>query len=161
MQIYREQVFHGFQIFRSWYVLFFQLPHIPELLLSLGNYFVVRMMFRHYPSRKDAFSNDDIDAYVDALSQPGALTAALNYYRENIRSSGSALARSARTNAETLIIWGEHDPALGIELLEGLEKVAPHVKIHRIPDAGHWVQNEAPDEVNQLLVSFLGGSNHP
>jgi pimeloyl-ACP methyl ester carboxylesterase len=53
------------------------------------------------------------------------------------------------------VIWGELDPALGIELLDGLDTVAPHVRIRRIPDSSHWVQNEAPAEVNRLLVDFL------
>jgi pimeloyl-ACP methyl ester carboxylesterase len=57
--------------------------------------------------------------------------------------------------APTLVIWGERDPALGIELLEGLEALVPGVQIHRIPDASHWVQNEAPGEVNRALVDFL------
>ena len=57
--------------------------------------------------------------------------------------------------AETLVIWGERDPALGIELLDGLDEVAPHVCIHRVAQSSHWVQNEAPAEVNRMLVNFL------
>jgi len=65
------------------------------------------------------------------------------------------LARSARTAAPTLVIWGERDPALGVELLDGLDQVAPLVRVHRIARAGHWVQNEAADEVNGVLIDFL------
>jgi pimeloyl-ACP methyl ester carboxylesterase len=155
MQLYMERVFHFPQILRSWYVLFFQLPHLPELLISAGNFLIIRTMFRYGPARRAAFSNPAIDEYVEALSKPGALTAALNYYRENLGSDAMTLARSARTEAETLVIWGERDLALGIELLEGLDAMAPHVQTHRIPDAGHWVQNEAPEEVNQVLLAFL------
>ena len=57
--------------------------------------------------------------------------------------------------ARTLVIWGELDPALGVELLDGLDEVAPHVCIRRIPDSSHWVQNEVPAEVNRMLVDFL------
>ncbi len=53
------------------------------------------------------------------------------------------------------MIWGELDPALGVELLDGLDEVAPHVCIHRVPDSSHWVQNEVPAEVNRMLVDFL------
>jgi epoxide hydrolase 4 len=56
---------------------------------------------------------------------------------------------------ETVVIWGELDPALGTELLEGLDQVAPYSRVHRIRDASHWVQNEAPKEVNQVLIDFL------
>jgi len=72
-----------------------------------------------------------------------------------MRSGGMALAASVRTAAETLVIWGEKDPALGIFLLTGLARYAPRVRIHRIGIASHWVQNEAPAEVNQALLKFL------
>jgi epoxide hydrolase 4 len=137
--------------------LLFLLPRLPELALSARNFSAVRDMFQRLPARAGAFSDEDIDEYIRALSSPGALTAALNYYRANVRSGGVALARSARIAAETLVIWGDQDPALGPELLEGLERVAPHVRVHRIADASHWVQNEASEEVNRVLTDFLVG----
>jgi pimeloyl-ACP methyl ester carboxylesterase len=121
---------------------------------------VVRDLFKCQPARRGAFSDDDIEQYVRALSVPGALTAALNYYRANLRSDALALGRSVRIAADTLVIWGERDRTLTTGLLDGLETVAPRVRVHRIADAGHWVQNEAPQEVNHVLVDFLGGSGH-
>jgi pimeloyl-ACP methyl ester carboxylesterase len=159
LDIYLEKVRRPPQMFRSWYVLFFLLPRLPELALSARHYSAVRDMFKRLPARQRAFSDEDIDQYVRALSSPGALTAGLNYYRAN-RSDGVALARAARIAAETLVIWGDHDPALGPEVLDGLEKVAPRVRVHRISDAGHWVQNEAPEEVNRVLTSFLVEGHH-
>jgi pimeloyl-ACP methyl ester carboxylesterase len=79
----------------------------------------------------------------------------LNYYRANARPEPLARARRARVAAETLVIWGDRDPALGVELLDDLHTVAPHARVHHIADAGHWVQNEAPDEVNRMMVGFL------
>jgi epoxide hydrolase 4 len=80
----------------------------------------------------------------------------LNYYRANIKPAViQGFADAMPIEAQTLVIWGELDPALGIELLDGLDEVAPHVRIRRIPDSSHWVQNEAPAEVNRLLVDFL------
>jgi pimeloyl-ACP methyl ester carboxylesterase len=142
------------QMLRSWYVLFFQMPGLAERALAARDFAAVRRMFKTYPARRGAFSDEDIEQYIGALRQPGALTAALNYYR-TLGGSGMRLARSARTDAETLVIWGEKDPALGVELLDGLERFAPRVRVHRLPDVGHWVQNEAPEEVNQVLVEFL------
>lgn len=136
---------------------FFQLPVLPERALAAGGFRAVREMFRRLPARPGAFSEADIERYVDALSQPGALTAALDYDRANLRGGGLARARQARIGAGTLVIWGERDPALSSSLLDGLERVAPRVRIRRIPDAGHWVQNEAPDEVNRALLAFLRG----
>jgi epoxide hydrolase 4 len=154
-RLYLEKVRRPPQMLRSWYVLFFQLPGLPERALSAWDFRMVRRMFRHGPARRWAFSDEDIEQYVTALARPRALTAALNYYRASLGSELGAYARSALIEAETLVIWGERDPALGIELLDGLERVAPRLRVQRLPDAGHWVQNEAPEEVSRLLVDFL------
>jgi pimeloyl-ACP methyl ester carboxylesterase len=154
-KIYFEKVWRPAQMLRSWYVVFFLLPWLPERTMSARNFALVRKVFKRAPARRGAFSEDDIEQYVQALSLPGALTAALNYYRANVRSDAIALGRSARIAADTLVIWGERDPALTVGLLDGLEIVAPRVQVHRIPDAGHYVQNEAPQEVNQILMDFL------
>ena len=140
------------QLFRSWYAAFFQLPLLPERALRAFDFAALRRLFRTTPARKNTFSNQDIDYYIQGLSRPGGLTAALNYYRASVRHPST---RRARTDAETLIIWGEQDVALTIGLLDGVERYAPHARIERIADAGHWVQNEAPERVTRLLVDFL------
>jgi pimeloyl-ACP methyl ester carboxylesterase len=155
MKLYTDRVWRSTQMLRSLYVLLFQLPAVPERLLASGNFKVVREMFRTMPARKPAFSQQDIEAYVNMLAQQGALRAALDYYRINMRPDALELARAAKTDARVLVIWGERDPALETGLLDGLEEIAPRVSIHRIPDAGHWVQNEAPQEVNAALLAFL------
>ena len=156
MHLYTEKVWRTSQMFRSLYVALFQLPVLPERLLAAGDFRVVRRMFQRMPAQKNAFGDADIARYITMLATPGALKAALDYYRENLRSNGMALASAARTDAETLVIWGMQDPALGAVLLDGLERFAPRVHIHRIAYASHWVQNEAPEEVNKVLLDFLG-----
>ena len=155
MQRFMEKVRRPSQLLRSSYIGFFQLPLLPERVLAARNFALLRKIFTATPARKNTFSDAAIDAYVAALSRPGALTAALNYYRANLEPGGFHLARKVRTDAETLVIWGERDPALGVELLERLDELAPRVRIHRIRDAAHWVQNEAPEEVNRVLLGFL------
>jgi pimeloyl-ACP methyl ester carboxylesterase len=54
-----------------------------------------------------------------------------------------------------LLIWGEQDVALSIEMTYGLEQWVPNIQIQRIPDSGHWVQQEKPDLVNELIGNFL------
>jgi pimeloyl-ACP methyl ester carboxylesterase len=76
--------------------------------------------------------------------------------RRGVRGAGPA-----GIDADVLVIWGERDPALSTRLLDDLPRVAPRVRIHRIPDAGHWVQNEAPALVNDLLVDFLARGCRP
>jgi pimeloyl-ACP methyl ester carboxylesterase len=142
------------QLLRSWYVLLFRIPRLSEWALSARNFHLIRDLFRRQPF-KPAFSDGETEAYIQALAKPGALTAALNWYRENAAPDAVHLARSARVDAPTLVIWGERDTSLGIELLDDLKRVAPRVRVHRITDASHWVQNEAPDEVNRVLIEFL------
>jgi pimeloyl-ACP methyl ester carboxylesterase len=143
------------QIFRSWYVALFQIPGLAEKLLSANNHRALRRLFSHGAARPGAFSNDDIDAYVDAAAQPGALTAMLNYYRAAREPGSIAIARASRVECDTLVIWGDRDRALSVRLLDDIEDVAPLVTVRRIPDAGHWVQNEAPATVTRWLLDFL------
>ena len=89
LRLYLEKLRRPPQLFRSWYVLFFQLPRLPELVLSFRDFRVVRDMFARMPARRGAFTAEDIDAYVRALSAPGALTAALDYYRANFAVGGA------------------------------------------------------------------------
>lgn len=155
LEIYLRAAWRPPQLLRSWYVAFFLLPVLPELALSAWNFRAVRRMFRRMPARPHAFSDDDIDRYVAALAMPGALTAALNYYRANSTPDTILLAGSARVGAEVLVLWGDRDPALDPVVLTGLDAVAPRLQIVRFPDVGHWIQNEAPEEVNPLLTAFL------
>lgn len=156
LKIYFKKVRCPRQMLRSWYVLFFLMPRLPEFLLSAKNYRAVREIFRRSPAFKKAFSDEDTEQYIQALASPGALTAALNYYRANVTlATMDESANAVPIEAETLVIWGELDPALGIELLDGLDEVASRVCVRRIPDSSHWVQNEAPAEVNRMLVDFL------
>lgn len=156
LRVFARQVRRPPQLFRSWYVLLFQLPGLAERLLSARDFATLRHMFGRMPANRAAFPPDEIERYVDAMRPPGALTAALNYYRALAREPGGAtLAIRARSAADTLVIWGSRDPALGEALLEGLERHAPRLTIHRIATASHWVQNEAAQEVNRVLLDFL------
>ena len=144
------------QLARSWYVFFFQLPWLPEAALRFRGYRMLDRGLRRESTRPDAFSDDDIAAYKDALSQPGALTAAINYYRAAVRRNPFESARMLRQiDVPALLIWGEQDPYLGIELTEGLERWVPGIRVERIPEASHWVQVDAAERVNELMIEFL------
>lgn len=60
--------------------------------------------------------------------------------------------------ALTLLLWGTHDPYLGIELTQELSRWVPNLHLERIQDASHWVQNDTPHRVNELLLAFLRSS---
>jgi pimeloyl-ACP methyl ester carboxylesterase len=110
---------------------------------------------------------EDTAAYVDAWSQPGALTGGLNYYRAsgigppNPGADTPAPATPASATpplvvkVPTLVIWGEKDTALLTGNLTGLDEYVPQLTVRRIPDATHWVVRERPAEVNRLIRAFL------
>lgn len=155
LRLYVRKAWLPPQLFKSWYVLFFQLPGLPERLLAAGDFRLIREMFRRTPARQGTFSEEEIDGFVEAMRQPGALTAALNYYRANLLSRG-AKGQEEEIKAPTLVIWGERDPALSTTLLDGITRVAPNTTLLRLPNVGHWVQNEAPEEVSRAILEFFG-----
>lgn len=150
--IFMRRVRRPPQLLRSWYAAFFQLPLLPEAALRAFDFAAVRRLLRTTPARPDTFTDVDIDHYIQGIASPGRLTAALNYYRAAVRHRPE---RRIRTNAPTLVIWGERDVALTTGLLDGVERYAPNVRIERFPDIGHWIQNEAPVQVTDLLLDFL------
>ncbi len=143
------------QLLRSWYIAFFQLPLLPELLLKANNYEAIRAAFRDQAVNPDAFTTADLDALVAAAAKPNAIESMLNYYR-NIAGSGGLLNREwGVLNVPTLMVWGENDRALGKELTYGTEQYVSDFTIHYIPNCSHWVQQEQPDQVNQYIKDFL------
>ena len=144
------------QLRRSWYILAFQLPWLPERLLAARDFQALRRALRRQPTRPDAFTAQDIDRYVAAAAQPGALRAAINYYRAAFRANPLAQVHTLRrVDIPTLIIWGDQDRYLGRELAEPDRAWVPDVRVERIAEASHWVQADAPERVNQLMVDFL------
>jgi epoxide hydrolase 4 len=146
------------QLRRSWYMLFFQLPWIPEWLLRRRRFEALRGPLEH-DARAGAFTPADIDRYVEAWSQPGALPAMLGYYRAAVRAR---LTRSpqelAPVTAPTLVIWGERDRHLGAELAEPHAADVPGLqRVERIPSASHWVAHDEPEIVSRLLIEFFTG----
>ena len=145
------------QLLRSWYIFFFQLPLLPERQVLEPHF--MRRLLRGMAVDKSRFADSDIAVFERALAQPGAATAALNWYRAAFRDLRSSLRPLPRIDAPTMVLWGEQDQALGTELLDGLDQRVPDVRILRIAEASHWVQQDAPEKVNRALLDFLGPAN--
>jgi pimeloyl-ACP methyl ester carboxylesterase len=163
--VWRENMSLG-QLRRSWYMFLFQLPRLPEWMVTRKNMAALDRTFTDSVGRKNSFSAADIETYKEALRQPGAITSALNYYRANFRRLASRKpqnveegVRDERTRVPTLFIFAEKDLAILPATVRGVENYvdAPYREV-RIPDSGHWVQNEAVEEVNAALIEFLGSS---
>jgi epoxide hydrolase 4 len=143
------------QLRKSWYVFAFQLPWLPEYLLNRNNANEIGRMLRGAAVQKEAFTREITAKYQEAMNKPGAMTAALNYYRQLFRRWPQSTEKVPRITVPTLLIWGEQDIALGIELTMGLGQWVDNLQVKRIPDSGHWVQQEKPEQVNSFLVEFL------
>ncbi|HXZ04673.1 MAG TPA: alpha/beta hydrolase [Ktedonobacteraceae bacterium] len=144
------------QLRKSWYIFAFQIPWLPEYMLGRNNANEIGRMLRGAALQKSAFPHEVTAKYQEAMSKPGAIRAAISYYRQLFRHLPfSVKSKGVQIQAPTLLIWGERDIALGIELTTGLERWVNDIQIKRIPDSGHWVQQEQPEKVNQFLLDFL------
>ena len=141
-------------LLKSWYVALFQLPWLPEFLLQTANFRAFEALFDVTLRSRQALTQDDINAYKLAFAKPGAMTAALNYYRNVISTDWLTIQWRVLT-MPVMMIWGEEDHFLGKELTYGTEEYASDFQIHYIPNCGHWVQQECPELVNQYLCDFL------
>jgi epoxide hydrolase 4 len=139
------------QLLRSWYILFFQLPYLPERMVLAPGF--VRRTLRHHAAGDETFTEEDLARYEEALHRPGAAAAAINYYRAALRHLPLLPAPVTRP---ALVVWGERDRSLGPEVLRQLTGAARDVRVERLPDAGHFAHQDRPAEVNRLLVEFLG-----
>ncbi len=155
----REVLSNLDQLRQSWYVLAFQIPGLPELLIKQNLKNFVNSMFQEQAIRKGAFSEENAQLYQAALNKPGALSAAINHYRHLFTSLNWVRdwGRSPDPiTIPTLVLWGEEDSILSYRLADGLDSLiqAPH-KIKLVPHCGHWIQQEAPQTVNRELLEFL------
>jgi pimeloyl-ACP methyl ester carboxylesterase len=144
------------QLLRSSYVFFFQVPRLPEEFIRAGDFALLRSTLRRDPVRPGTFTAGDIERYVEAIAQPGALTASLNYYRALLRRPRETRSLLKRIEAPVLVIWGEQDRFLSRRLAEPPRHWVPNLLcVERLQDASHWVAEDRPQKVNALLLAFL------
>lgn len=148
------------QVLRSWYVLAAQVPWLPERLLGFDEYRLLDTSRRLLPG--DAFTDDDIARYREAIDRSGSLSGPLNYYRAAARETLETELRSLlpgndrrlrQVDIPTHVFWGEQDPVLGLDLLDGLEDVASELTVTRFPDTSHWPHLERPQRVTDELLA--------
>jgi pimeloyl-ACP methyl ester carboxylesterase len=142
---------HPGQLWRSSYVAAFQMPFVPEIALGAAGHALLQASLTT-SSRHGTFTSAELDVYREAWSQPGALTAMLNWYRASARG---APRRSVRIEQPVLVVWGDRDVALQPSLAEASAELCDDVEVVHIENAGHWVQHEEVARVNELLAGFL------
>ncbi|ADB37112.1 alpha/beta fold hydrolase [Spirosoma linguale] len=139
------------QMMRSWYIGFFQLPWLPEAVSSAGNWSMfVRTLLGS--SRPGTFRRADLQQYKAAWSQPGAVTAMINWYRASLRKPPAPRA-SVRVTVPTLLIWGTRDKFLKREMAQPSIDLCDNGRLVFFENASHWVQHEEAERVNELILS--------
>lgn len=132
---------------RSAYIDVFRRPRTPEKQLLADGAKALRAVYEHKPPRSR------IEDYVARLSEPGALTAALNWYR--------AMHLGYRVDpvtTPTLYVWSTDDVAVGSAAALATEAwVSAPYRFEMLTDVSHWIPEEAPSELNRLLLEHLGG----
>ncbi len=135
----------------AWYTALFQLPMIEHLLAAGGAQALANVLLK--TSKAGTFSEEDVVLYIEPLSNPERLRAALNYYRAGAR----ALLHSASTavvplRTPTTLLWGEQDQALRVSICERIvREVVPHATVRLLPNGTHWIPDESPEEIAALV----------
>lgn len=156
---FAREVWGRDQAFRSRYMLLFQLPWLPEWITARNAGLPLLRAVRRSAVNKAAFHPDDLVRMLQLWADGHSVHGGLNYYRGmRARLTDRALRQSTNViTAPTLLLWGEQDPFGSVALTQGLEQWIPNLRVHILPDTGHWIQEERPDEVNRLLIEFLQG----
>ena len=145
---------HSRQLLRSWYMFFFQLPWLPEAVFSAFNFRIgLRALLRS--SRPGTFSAEDLSQYRAAWSQPGALTAMINWYRALFRTRLKFPDKTVHVPAR--ILWGERDAFLLSEMARESLSYCTNAELFTFANATHWLQHEEPVRVSELLIDFFRG----
>ncbi len=137
------------QRLRSWYMMFFQLPLLPEMVLPK---IITQVMKRS--GLPGVFTSSDLSKYQKALEVPGACTGILNWYRAAFRNPPQKLA-SYRIKVPTLLIWGTKDAFLMTEIAQASIDFCDKGRLILMKEATHWVQHEFPEKVNSNILQFI------
>ena len=139
---------HLSQMLKSWYAIFFQLPRLPEWVVSAKNW---RFLISAMP---DDLTEETRDRYRTAWSQTGAITGMINWYRATLRRLESSTA-SIRIQTPTLVLWGQQDPHLSYEMAPLSVDLCEDGRLVTFEDATHWVLHDKSKEVSQEMVKHF------
>jgi epoxide hydrolase 4 len=141
------------QMRRSWYVFLYQLPWIPEGVWRRNNFQDAGKSLQD-SGNPNSFTDEDIEKYREAWSQPGAMTSMLNWYRAIVRNRAWA-SNDMRIKVPTLMMWGMKDFALTHRMARPSMDYVDEGNLILFPEATHWVQHDAAEEVNHYLIDFI------
>lgn len=150
---------------RSWYMFFFQHPLADAAVAHNDCRFIERLWQDWSPGWR--YPADEMEALKATLRSPGVLQAALGYYRATLNPANQdpalgelqAQIGMSPVTVPTLYFHGARDGCIGVDLADGMEALFPNgLRKVVIPDAGHFVHAERPDEVNRVVLDFLSSN---
>ena len=141
------------QLRRSWYIFAFQIIRLPEYFLRKNDWRNAVRVLRG-SGKVHTFTKEDISEYKKAWSQPGAMTAMLNWYRAIFRHPPHG-TKDMHVKAPTLILWGMQDVALSHRMARLSLDYCEDGKLVFFEEATHWVQHDEANNVNMLLLDFF------
>jgi pimeloyl-ACP methyl ester carboxylesterase len=143
------------QVFHTWYQMFHQMPWAEELVGSSRE--ATRIYVSHFLSawsaNKDLWSDDEIEAYVDAYSQPGALRGGFNCYRAVFR--GGMQGGNEPIETPTTVLWGDSDSILPYEWSDNLPQFFTNLTLKKVEGVGHFMMREDPERINAEIIEFM------
>ena len=150
------------QLRKSWYMFFFQIPWLPEKLFTARNAKAVGDAFTNMAVDESRFPDRVTDVFRENAQKPGAIRSMINYYRAALRGAKQSQDEELPViETPTLMIWGLEDKALGRETTDGTDDHVRDLTIRYLPGVSHWVQQEAPEVVNTILLAWLDGDAVP
>jgi len=146
------------QLRKSWYMFFFQIPWLPEWGLGRNNAQGASDLLKN-SAKPGTFSDEDLVHYRQAWTQPGALTAMINWYRSLIRTGLRNISKpgpkTPLISVPTLMLWGLQDVALGQEMAQPSIDLCAQGNLIFLDQATHWVQHDEPEKVADYLLEFF------
>lgn len=150
---------------RRWHHQFHMTPDLPEALIQGRERVYLQWFYQTFAYKPGAIPDADIDEYVRTYSQPGALRAGFNFYRElprDAKDNAALLATGFRLPMPVLAIGGgvsyPHGRGRGQDVEASLKRVATNVRGVVLPECGHFVPEEQPEIVSRLLLDFFSAS---
>jgi pimeloyl-ACP methyl ester carboxylesterase len=147
---FEQRIRYPSQLARSWYIFFFQIPWLPELMLAQRDFQMVR-----HALAKDGLPPDTISDLLEGVRPEGALTATINWYRAVFRDGLRRRFQPRKVDVPAMIIWGDGERYLDPELADPPAGWVSNVRTEHIHEASHWVHHDSPERVASLLIDHF------
>jgi epoxide hydrolase 4 len=153
------------QLWASLYMIFFNMPWLPEAVFLANNAWLVAVMMN--ATKRAQLPLWMINTYRANCLQPGAMTAQLNYYRSafqqppkpdpaDVLGPRNDSKNTRRLEFPCLLIRGKDDDALTEDVFVGYDRYLSNSRLVSLDNCSHWIQADCPNEVNQEIDTILG-----